>query len=136
MSSGIHRRQVLKAGSALAATAWFPLRARAGIDDVPRSPFGAASTADEVIAGVDLTGKTVLITGANSGLGYEAMRVMAAQGAHVIATGRTQEKAQAACDSVAGKTTPVIPDGPHMGDVALADRLWAVSEEMTADYLG
>ncbi|UCG73220.1 MAG: hypothetical protein JSV45_02215 [Chromatiales bacterium] len=30
---------------------------------------------------------------------------------------------------------PVTPDGPHMQDVALAERLWAVSEELTGDYL-
>ena len=108
MKRTLHRRRFMTAGTALAVAGWLPGRTRAGIEDVPRSPFSAETTADDVMAGVDLTGKTVLITGANSGLGYESLRTMASHGAHVIATARTQEKAQAACDSVAGRTTPVV----------------------------
>lgn len=48
------------------------------------------------------------VTGCNSGLGFETMRVLAARGAHIIGTGRTMEKAKRACDSVAGKTTPAV----------------------------
>ncbi|HJM70681.1 MAG TPA: SDR family NAD(P)-dependent oxidoreductase, partial [Gammaproteobacteria bacterium] len=73
----------------------------------PVSPFGATSTAEEVTAGLDLTGKTALVTGCNSGLGFETMRVLAMRGAHVIGTGRNLEKASKACSSVSGKTTPV-----------------------------
>ena len=54
-----------------------------------------------------LDGKVAIVTGCNSGLGYETMRVLALRGAHVIGTGRTLEKAQKACQSVAGKTTAV-----------------------------
>jgi hypothetical protein len=50
------------------------------------SGFGFASTAEEVTEGLDLTGKRVLITGINSGLGYESGRVLARRGAHVIGT--------------------------------------------------
>ncbi len=70
-------------------------------------PFDAESTAEEVTAGLDFTGKTALVTGCNSGLGYETMRVLALRGAHVLGTGRTLEKAQQACASVAGPTTPL-----------------------------
>ena len=73
----------------------------------PIGPFGADSTAEEVTAGLDLSGSTALVTGCNSGLGYETMRVLALRGAHVIGTGRTLEKAATACSSVAGKTTPL-----------------------------
>jgi NAD(P)-dependent dehydrogenase (short-subunit alcohol dehydrogenase family) len=73
----------------------------------PVGPFGATSTAEEVTAGMDLTGKVAMVTGCNSGLGYETMRVLALRGAHVIGTGRTLEKATKACESVAGKTTPL-----------------------------
>lgn len=75
---------------------------------VPVGPFGAKSTAEEVTAGLDLGGKTYLVTGANSGLGLETMRVLALRGAHVVGTARTLEKAQEACASVTdGRTTPV-----------------------------
>ena len=50
---------------------------------LPIGPFGKDSTAEEVTAGMDLSGKTALVTGCNSGLGYETMRVLALRGAHV-----------------------------------------------------
>jgi len=73
----------------------------------PVSPFGAKSTAEEVTLGLDLTGKTAVVTGCNSGLGLETMRVLSLRGAHVIGTGRTLEKASKACSTMPGKTTPV-----------------------------
>ena len=76
-------------------------------ESYPVGPFGATSTAEEVTLGFDLTGKTAIVTGCNSGLGFETMRVLALRGAHVIGTGRTLEKASKACSSVPGKTTPV-----------------------------
>jgi WW domain-containing oxidoreductase len=71
------------------------------------SGFGHGSTAEDVTAGFDLSGRTVLLTGCNSGIGKETLRVLAMRGAHVIAAARTLEKAKAACDSVGGETTPV-----------------------------
>ena len=56
------------------------------------SEFGWGSTTDEVLAGKDLSGRTVFITGANSGLGQETARAMASRGAHVILAGRDQAK--------------------------------------------
>lgn len=56
------------------------------------SEFGWGSTTDEALAGKDLSGRTVFITGANSGLGQETARAMAARGAHVIMAGRDQGK--------------------------------------------
>lgn len=76
-------------------------------DAVPVGPFGAQSTAEEVTAGVDLSEKVFLVTGVTSGIGLETMRVLALRGAHVIGTGRTIEKATAACRSVTGRTTPM-----------------------------
>ena len=73
----------------------------------PRGRFDSDATAESVTADIDLRGKTALVTGCNSGLGLESMRVLAARGAHVIGTGRTVEKAKEACASVTGQTTPV-----------------------------
>jgi NAD(P)-dependent dehydrogenase (short-subunit alcohol dehydrogenase family) len=70
-------------------------------------PFNEKSTGEEVTKGLDLNGKTILITGVNSGLGYETMRVLAMRGAHIIGFARNMEKAQEACARVGGKTTPV-----------------------------
>ncbi len=72
-----------------------------------RSPFTAKSTAEEVTMGLDLSKQTILVTGANSGLGYETMRVLAMRGAHVIAAARTIEKANKAAKSVPGHVTGV-----------------------------
>jgi len=71
------------------------------------SGFGYGSTAEEVTAGLSLEGKTYLITGCNSGLGFEAMRVLALRGARVVGTARTVEKAKEACDRVKGATVPL-----------------------------
>jgi WW domain-containing oxidoreductase len=71
------------------------------------SGFGYGSTAEDVTRGLDLSGRTILLTGCNSGIGKETLRVLAKRGAHVIAAARTVEKAQAACDEVGGETTPV-----------------------------
>src|SRR5690606_13554827 len=72
-----------------------------------RNGFGYGSTAEDVTDDLELGGKTILVTGCNSGLGMESMRVLARRGAHVIGTARTLEKASAACAAVPGKTTPL-----------------------------
>jgi len=76
----------------------------------PRSPFNSNSTAEEVTEGLDLSGLTIAITGANSGLGYETMRVLALRGAHIIGIARTREKAEKACASIEGEATPMFLD--------------------------
>lgn len=62
--------------------------------------FGATSTTDEVLSGVDLKGKRVLVTGVSAGLGIETARSLAARGAHVVGAARDLAKANAATDSV------------------------------------
>ncbi len=76
--------------------------------DAPLGGFGKEATAEEVTAGLDLSGKTILVTGCNSGIGFETMRVLALRGAHVLGAARTSEKAAKACSSVSGQTTPVV----------------------------
>jgi NAD(P)-dependent dehydrogenase (short-subunit alcohol dehydrogenase family) len=62
--------------------------------------FGATSTTDEVLQGVDLSGKRVLVTGVSAGLGVETARALAAHGAQVIGAARDLSKAQAATEQV------------------------------------
>ena len=62
--------------------------------------FGATSTTDEVLAGVDLRGKRILVTGVSAGLGVETARSLAAHGATVIGAARDLEKARRATEGV------------------------------------
>jgi NAD(P)-dependent dehydrogenase (short-subunit alcohol dehydrogenase family) len=62
------------------------------------APFGATSTTDEVLAGIDLRGKRVLVTGVSAGLGVETARALAAHGAHVIGAARDLKKAESAME--------------------------------------
>ncbi|HVJ43838.1 MAG TPA: SDR family NAD(P)-dependent oxidoreductase [Dongiaceae bacterium] len=62
--------------------------------------FGAKSTADEVLSGVDLKGKRFLITGTSSGIGLETTRSLAAHGASVVGAVRDLAKAKPAMASV------------------------------------
>ena len=75
--------------------------------------FGYGSTAEQVTEGVSLAGKTMVVTGCNSGLGLETMRVLAMRGAHVIGTARTETKASEAGRSVSGKTTSAPRDSTN-----------------------
>jgi NAD(P)-dependent dehydrogenase (short-subunit alcohol dehydrogenase family) len=59
-------------------------------------PFGSESTTDDVLAGVDLAGKRILVTGVSAGLGVETARVLAAHGAQVLGAARDLAKAEAA----------------------------------------
>lgn len=70
--------------------------------------FGYASSADEVTRGLSLRGKRVLITGANSGLGFETARVLTRRGATVLAAARSQEKAEATCALLGKDAIPVV----------------------------
>jgi NAD(P)-dependent dehydrogenase (short-subunit alcohol dehydrogenase family) len=63
-------------------------------------PFGATSTTDEVLAGVNLSGKRILVTGVSAGLGVETARTLAAHGAQVVGAARSLDKAKAATESV------------------------------------
>jgi NAD(P)-dependent dehydrogenase (short-subunit alcohol dehydrogenase family) len=64
------------------------------------SAFGASSTTDEVLSGVDLRGKRILVTGVSAGLGVETARSLAAHGAHVVGAARDLAKAETATAQV------------------------------------
>jgi NAD(P)-dependent dehydrogenase (short-subunit alcohol dehydrogenase family) len=58
--------------------------------------FGARTTADDVLSGLDLTGRTALVTGGYSGLGLETTRALSRAGAHVVVPARRPATAKAA----------------------------------------
>ena len=62
--------------------------------------FGATSTTDDVLSGVNLLGKRILVTGASAGIGVETARSLAAHGAHVVGAARDLIKAEAATAQV------------------------------------
>ncbi|MCA9653509.1 MAG: SDR family NAD(P)-dependent oxidoreductase [Myxococcales bacterium] len=71
------------------------------------SGFGYASTAEEVTEGIDLHGKTILVTGVNSGLGHESARVLSMRGAKLLGAARTTDKARDALAQLGGDTVPL-----------------------------
>jgi NAD(P)-dependent dehydrogenase (short-subunit alcohol dehydrogenase family) len=72
------------------------------------TPFGATSTTDDVLSGVNLKGKRILVTGVSAGLGVETARSLAAHGAQVVGAARDLNKAE-------GATTQVRKDAAANG---------------------
>ncbi|GAA4081393.1 SDR family NAD(P)-dependent oxidoreductase [Streptomyces shaanxiensis] len=66
------------------------------------SGFGATSTADDVLAGTDLTGKLAIVTGGYSGIGLETTRALTRAGARVVVPARRPEDAREALEGVPG----------------------------------
>ncbi len=76
--------------------------------------FSAESTADEVLAGIDLTGKVIVVTGSSAGLGAETVRALAKAGAEVVMAARNQAKN----DAVAEQIRAEVP-GARLSTVAI-----------------
>ncbi len=91
------------------------------------SKFGYESTADEVLEGKDLTGRTVLITGAYSGLGRETARAMGAKGAHLILSGRDEGKLAEAASEISQETGASVET--LVCDLASLDSVRAAARE-------
>ncbi|WP_207478132.1 SDR family NAD(P)-dependent oxidoreductase [Arenibaculum pallidiluteum] len=95
--------------------------------------FGARSTADEVLSGLDLKGKRFLITGTSAGIGLETARSLVSHGASVVGAVRDLGKAEAATASIrdaasqgVGGLEPIELDLASLQSVrACADRLLA-----------
>lgn len=125
---GLNRRQLLAAGSSAALLSTLPAcgnpdaQPDARPEGVPVSSFTNESTALEVTEGLDLSGKTAFITGCNSGLGFETMRVLALRGASIVGAARTLEKAAEACASIDGSCTPVACELSELASVAACGR--------------
>jgi len=82
------------------------------------SPFDWHSTAADVVAGIDLTGKKALVTGAAGGIGLETARALAEAGAEVTIAARNLEAAGAAAESI--RHTAAAP--VHVAQLDLVDR--------------
>ncbi|OYU68941.1 MAG: shikimate dehydrogenase [Alphaproteobacteria bacterium PA2] len=76
--------------------------------------FGATSTTDDVLQGVDLSGRRVLVTGVSAGLGVETARTLAAHGATVVGAARNLAKAETA-------TVPVREQAAQGGGLELVE---------------
>ncbi len=69
-------------------------------DDRRGSGFDASSTTDDVLNGIDLSGRRYLVTGSSGGLGLETVRALAGRGAIVVMAARDRAKNEAAADGV------------------------------------
>jgi WW domain-containing oxidoreductase len=83
-------------------------------------PFGARSTADNVLAGVDLYGRHFVVTGCSSGIGFETMNALAANGARVIGLARSLAAAKTACRAAGPSTVPLACDLSDFASIARA----------------
>jgi WW domain-containing oxidoreductase len=83
-------------------------------------PHGARSTANQVLAGVDLTRKWILVTGCDEEIGFETMNALAANGAHVFGLASSLASAKSACDQIGPRATPVACDLADLDSVAAA----------------
>jgi NAD(P)-dependent dehydrogenase (short-subunit alcohol dehydrogenase family) len=79
--------------------------------------FGYGSSADDVTRDLDLSSRTILLTGCAAGLGRETLRALCARGARVIATARSEAQAREACVGVAAQALPLACDLASPGSV-------------------
>jgi NAD(P)-dependent dehydrogenase (short-subunit alcohol dehydrogenase family) len=127
-SIAVKRRRFIEGGMLLALA---PYLRSALAQGVPRSDFRPDATAEDVTAGIDMSGKTAVVTGCNSGIGLETMRVLALRGAHVIGTARTPERGAEACASVQGHATPAVLELSDFDSVvACADDIRKITDKI------
>jgi NAD(P)-dependent dehydrogenase (short-subunit alcohol dehydrogenase family) len=89
------------------------------------SGFGAHTTADEVLAGIDLTGRTALVTGGYSGIGLETTRALTRAGAQVVVPARRPDSAREQLAGVDGTEVDELDLGDLTSVAAFADRFLA-----------
>ncbi|MFD8737358.1 SDR family NAD(P)-dependent oxidoreductase [Streptomyces sp. NPDC059618] len=89
------------------------------------SGFGARSTADEVLRGIDLSGKLAIVTGGYSGLGLETTRALTRAGAHVVVPARRPAAAREALADIEGAETDELDLGDLDSVRGFAERFLA-----------
>jgi NAD(P)-dependent dehydrogenase (short-subunit alcohol dehydrogenase family) len=87
------------------------------------SGYGAKTTASEVLAGLDLSGRLALVTGGYSGIGLETTRALAGAGANVIVPARRPDAAREALSGVANTRLETLDLGDLDSVAALAQKL-------------
>jgi len=94
-------------------------------------PFGFESTTDQVLEGIDLSGKRALVTGASGGLGAETARALASRGASVTVTARDTAKGESVAESIraAGGDAEV-----RELELSVPDSVRAFAKSYAADY--
>ncbi|MGC5289669.1 SDR family NAD(P)-dependent oxidoreductase [Micromonospora sp. DT231] len=88
------------------------------------TPFGFESTADEVLAGVDLTGKRAIVTGGATGIGRETTRALATAGAEVTIATRDVNAGRQVAESTPGNIRVVPLDLADLDSVDAFTRAW------------
>src|ERR1700733_2414025 len=83
-------------------------------------PHGARSTANQVLAGVDLARRWILVTGCDEEIGFETMNALAANGAHVFGLASSLAGAKSACNQIGPRATPIECDLADLDSVAAA----------------
>ena len=120
--------------------------------------FNAQSTTDDVLEGVSLAGRVIVVTGASAGLGVETARALSQAGAYVVLLARDRAKLKGAATSVRAATAPELVgrgglnlEDCHVADAAQAgslggyqphalhpvqaDRLWELSEQLVGQKI-
>jgi NAD(P)-dependent dehydrogenase (short-subunit alcohol dehydrogenase family) len=94
--------------------------------------MGFETTTDEVIQGIDLSGRGALVTGASSGLGAETARVLASAGAAVTLTARDIPKVEAVAEEIRAATGATV----DVGELSLdrPDSVRAFAKQWLADH--
>ena len=94
------------------------------------SGYGPTTTAADIIEGIDLSGKTAIVTGGYSGIGVETVRALASAGAAVIVPARNAEKAAGALHGIAGVTVEPMDLIDQASIDAFAERFLATGKPL------
>jgi WW domain-containing oxidoreductase len=85
-----------------------------------KTPFDSKSTADMVLANLDLSDRTILVTGCSGGIGFETIRALSARGARIIGVARSLDSAQRACARLKSPAAAIACDQSDLRSVERA----------------
>jgi len=97
--------------------------------------YGFDTTTDEVIEGVDLSGKLAIVTGSSTGIGEETARALAAAGAHVVLAARNRERTEEVAASIGGRWVD-LREVRAAGDEIFVAMTWRVDRSSDSAVLG